>query len=92
MESCVHEQPDEDPEQWMHKLDQYNMRLATVGGIGVDYSKNNIQMIDHIVNKLPNTHYKHFTTAYGLGSMSGLTLTDFQDKVRSYWKNHVKSD
>ena len=75
----------------MHKLDRINMRLATVGGHGVDYSKNDIQMIDHIISKLPAAQYKHFTIAYENGKMLSLTLNKFQDKVKQYWRKTSKA-
>ena len=92
MENCTLENPDEDPEPWMQRLDRLNMRLATIGGPSVDYSKNEIQMIDHIIKKLPVMNYRHFTTVYGIGGMSGLALTDFQEKVHTYWRNNIKNN
>ena len=80
MEACVLEQPDEDPKEWMHKLDQINIRLATVGGQGADYSKSSIQKIDHIINKLPAAQYKHFTTAYVVGGMLTLNLNKYKTR------------
>ena len=85
------EQSDKDPKEWMHKLDWINMRLATVGRQGVDYLKNNIQMFDHIINKLPPAQYKHFTAASEIGRMLSLTLNKFQDKVKQYWRENIKS-
>ena len=67
------------------------MRLASVGGHSADYPKNDIQMIDHIIHKLPSAQYKHFTAAYEIGGMSTLTLKKFLDKVKQYWRKNVKS-
>ena len=77
MEVCVFKQPNKDPKEWMHKLDQINILLAMVGGPGVDYLKNDTQMTDHIINKLPPAQYKHLNTVSGIRGMMSLTLIQF---------------
>ena len=81
MKAITLDQLNKNPEQWLLKLDQFNMRLATNGGAGIDYSKNDTQMIYNIIIKLPKCHYRHFTTVYEIGGMLSLSWGSYQDKV-----------
>src|SRR5688572_1485184 len=51
-ENCIMETQDKDLEEWMQKLDQYNARLHA---IRATYARDDVQMIQHVLNKLPKT-------------------------------------
>ena len=88
-ENCVMETPDEDPEEWMQELDRYNARLHS---IRATYARDDVQMIQHILNKLPKTLYRPFTTTIMIQttSTSPMSLATFHDKVSQFWRNNVK--
>lgn len=90
METCELDDPEEDPKAWMQNLSRFNSRLALIGGRSVSYSKNDLQMVDFILNKLPKSNYEPFITAFGITGSSQITLGDFQSKVRHYWRNSIK--
>src|SRR5688572_4987695 len=63
MEMCKLEESEQDPESWLQQLDRYNARLQSIGGSTANYGKNDVQMIQHILSKLPKKIYRPFTTA-----------------------------
>ena len=54
LENFTMEAPNEDPEEWMQQLDQYNARLHAILAL---YAQNKVQMVQLILNKLPKALY-----------------------------------
>src|SRR5688572_11995025 len=88
MENCILEEPKANPEPWMQQLNQYNARLQA---IQTTYARDNVQMIQHILNKLPKALYLSFIITIMIQDTTTMTLEVFQDKVMQYWRNNVKS-
>jgi hypothetical protein len=50
-----------------------------------------MQMIAHILNKLPYGIYNPFTTTFQVQGYTNVTLAIFQQKLREFWRRNVKS-
>ena len=75
-----------DPDEWFIKLDLLNTRMTMINSA---FEKHDMEMIAHILNKLPNEYSKVVTSVEGLTS---LTLSDLQSKIRAFWKRKFKGE
>lgn len=63
LKNCTLENESDNSEVWMQQLDCYNATLSAIGS--GNYSRNDIQMIGHIMSKLL-TSYQPFITVFGI--------------------------
>jgi hypothetical protein len=86
--------PESNPEPWMQELDCHNQRLAAISRaaitaagaavVGHTYTRNAVQMINQIINKLPKSRYQPFVTSMEIIRYSTINLQDFQYKLDSF--------
>ena len=88
MEQLKMDDPYEDPEKWISDLLRLNARLKA---IKTTYGKEDVQIMSHILSKLPRHLYELFITNYELQGYSSVTLHDFQTKLRDFWSRHVRN-
>src|SRR5690348_7605866 len=53
--------------------------------------RDNMQLISHVLLKLPKDLYSLFITTYQIQGFTNITLFDFQFKIKEYWRSNVKS-
>ena len=75
-----------EPDEWFIKLDLLNTRMTMINSA---FKKQDMEMIMHILNKLPNKYSKVVTSVEGLTS---LALSDLQSKIRAFWKRKFKGE
>ena len=75
-----------DPDAWFIKLDLLNSRMTMINSA---FEKQDMELIAHILNKLPNEYSEVVTSVEGITS---LTLSDLQSKIRAFWKRKLKGE
>ena len=80
--------PYDDPEVWFSTLLQLNNRLAAIKPA---YGREELQIISHVLSKLPRELYKLFITNFEINGYSKVSLHVFQTKLQDFWRRHVKS-
>src|SRR5215207_1827027 len=85
-QQCELDDPYEDPEVWIVRLININTQL---GSINKTYLHDDVQMVIHILNKIPKELYGHFRQSYQIQSITGLTMAILQTKLTNYWKENV---
>ena len=81
------EDPYADPEPWIVSLVLLNARL---GAISRNYLRDDMQLISHVLMKLPKELYGLFITTYQVQGFTSITLFEFQSKLREFWRSNVK--
>ena len=74
------------PDAWFIKLDLLNSRMTMINSV---FEKQDMELIAHILNKLPNEYSKVVTSVEGIMS---LTLLDLQSKIHAFWKCKLKGE
>src|SRR5688500_6638572 len=69
--------PYDDPEPWIVNLVSLNARL---GAISNNYLRDDMQLISHVLRKLPTELYGLFITTYQDQGFTNISLFDFQSK------------
>src|SRR6476646_2017624 len=88
LESTELDDPYEDPEVWFTNILKLNSRLAS---IKASYGKEDLQIISHVLSKLPRELYELFITNYEINGFSKVPLHVFQTKLQDFWSRHVKN-
>ena len=75
-----------DPDEWFIKLDLIRDRMTQ---INAKFEKDDVEIIAHIINKLPPEYSEVVTSVDGMSSM---TLRDVKAKIRSFYKRKFKDN
>jgi hypothetical protein len=54
------------------------------------FGKEDVQLISHVLNKLPNELYAIFKTTYAVQGFDKVTFHDFSSSQRDFWVNNVE--
>ena len=74
------------PDVWFIKLGLLNSRMTMINSA---FEKQDMELIAHILNKLPSEYSKVVTSVEGIMS---LTLLDLQSKIHAFWKHKFKGE
>lgn len=88
LENLELDEPYEDPEFWFSNILKLNTRLTA---IKQSYGREDLQIISHVLNKLPKDLYELFITNYEINGYTSVTLHAFQNKLQDFWKRHMKN-
>ncbi len=85
LNNCVPDSPRSDPDLWFIKLDVIRNCLTS---IGTKYTKEDFELVAHVINKLPNEYSELITTIESLSTT--ITLVDLQSKVQAFYTRKLK--
>ena len=76
LENLELDNPYDDPEVWFSNIQQINSRLIA---IKPSYGREDLQIISHVLSKLPRDLYELFITNFEINGFSAVTLTTFEN-------------
>ena len=83
---CICEGKTQDPDEWFIQLELLRNRMATIDSA---YEKKDLEMIAHILDKLPKEYSEVVTM---VEAMPSLTLEDLKAKIRAFFKRKFKNE
>ena len=81
---CTLESTKADPDEWFIALDNIKNRMRQ---IDTSFEKKEVEVIAHMMNKLPKEYSEVITVIEGMGT---ITLSDLKSKLRAFYKRKFK--
>ena len=81
LENLELDDPYDDPEVWFSNILKLNTRLTA---IKQSYGREDLQIISHVLSKLPRDLYKLFITNYEINGYTKVSLHAFQNKLQDF--------
>ena len=83
---CCLDSTKTDPDEWFIQIDTIRNRMCQIDS---SFDKKDVEIIAHIINKLPADYSEVITVVEG---MSGITLTELKSKIRAFYKRKFKGE
>ena len=84
--ACALTSNKDDPDEWFIKLDLIHHKIAA---IDATYEKKEIELVAHIIDKLPSGYSEIITVVEG---MSTIALPELKQKIRAFYKRKFKGE